>query len=163
VNIRLVITDDDGANSTSFKYLTVIDPAPHAVFRASAYVIDVNGTVEFNAENTTDNPSDIDTLSFSWDFGDGTGGMGKTTSHKYTSAGNFTVKLTVQDDEGAWNTSDAVISVNIPSIPQPPRPNKPPADNSAIFRYLAILGILAFSIALISIALMRRKGPVGRA
>ena len=123
----------------------------------------MNGTVDFNAENTTDNPSDTPHLNFSWDFGGGTAGIGKRISHTYISAGNFSVKLTAQDDEGAWNISMAMISVNIPSSPPPHRPNNPPTDKSAILRYIAIVGILAFSVALISIAMMRRKGPVRRA
>jgi PKD repeat protein len=40
-------------------------------------------------------------VSYDWDFGDGTTGTGKVTTHAYAAAGSYTVKLTVTDDQGA--------------------------------------------------------------
>lgn len=54
-------------------------------------------TCTFNASTTTDaNPGD--TLTYSWDWGDGTpGGTGVTATHTYATAGTRTVVLTVSD------------------------------------------------------------------
>jgi PKD repeat protein len=39
-------------------------------------------------------------VSYSWDFGDGFTATGRTTTHRYSRAGTFTVKLTVVNDHG---------------------------------------------------------------
>ncbi len=46
--------------------------------------------VSFDASATTGNPTQ-----YSWTFGDGTGGSGRTTSHAYAAAGSYDVTLTV--------------------------------------------------------------------
>jgi RHS repeat-associated protein len=44
---------------------------------------------------------DNDALTYSWDFGDGTGGTGKDATKTYATAGTRTVTLTVRDSMGA--------------------------------------------------------------
>jgi hypothetical protein len=58
--------------------------------------------VEFDATNSFDLDGDI--ISYSWDFGDGTSGNGSTTSHIYSSNGNFVVILTTEDNDGNTGT-----------------------------------------------------------
>lgn len=41
--------------------------------------------------------SDGDTITFAWDFGDGSTGTGSPVTHAYTTTGTFTVKLTAND------------------------------------------------------------------
>ncbi|WCO03167.1 FG-GAP-like repeat-containing protein [Psychroserpens ponticola] len=68
---------------------------PIALFSAST----VNGSaplsVDFDASASTD--ADGDTLTYSWDFGDGNTASGVTTSHVYTSSAEFTATLIVSD------------------------------------------------------------------
>ena len=52
-------------------------------------------TVTFSAAGSSD--PDGDSLTFTWNFGDGNVGMGLTTSHAYTSTGSFSIALTVAD------------------------------------------------------------------
>jgi len=66
-------------------------------------------------------------VSYDWDFGDGTLGSGVTVSHAYTAAGNYTVTLTVTDDEGATDTDTVFVIVL-----GPPPDNQPPV---ALFTY----------------------------
>jgi vibriolysin len=40
-------------------------------------------------------------VSYSWSFGDGASGGGRTSDHAYPKAGAYTVALTVTDDAGA--------------------------------------------------------------
>ncbi|MEP1095755.1 MAG: PKD domain-containing protein [Cyclobacteriaceae bacterium] len=54
--------------------------------------------VFFDGSESTDADGTI--VSYEWDFGDGSSGSGATTSHTYTSAGNYTASLTVTDDGG---------------------------------------------------------------
>jgi C1A family cysteine protease len=62
--------------------------------------------------------SDGSIISFKWEFGDGTSGIGNQTSHVYTTGGTYTAKLTVTDNLGASGTSTIVIKITSP----PPEP-----------------------------------------
>ncbi|WP_447647352.1 PKD domain-containing protein [Microbacterium forte] len=68
--------------------------------------------VAFNGGGTD---SDGTIASYSWDFGDGTSGTGAAVSKTYTTAGTYTVKLTVTDDDGA--TAQATSEVTVAPIP----------------------------------------------
>ncbi|MGN9811345.1 S8 family serine peptidase [Micromonospora sp. BQ11] len=57
-----------------------------------------NTTCSFDAGTSTD--SDGTVTGYTWDFGDGTTGTGKTVSHTYAKAGYYSVKLTVTDNQG---------------------------------------------------------------
>lgn len=68
-----------------------------------------NRDVTFDASNSYDEDGSI--VSYEWNFGDGTTGSGVTASHAYTRSGNYTVELTVTDDQGATNTKTFVIRI----------------------------------------------------
>lgn len=70
--------------------------------------INFNGTLSYDSDGTVS--------SWSWNFGDGSSGVGATTSHTYVSAGNFTVTLTVTDNAGVTGITTSQIRV----IGQPP-------------------------------------------
>jgi PKD repeat protein len=71
-------------------------------------------TVHFNASASTDPDGSI--ASFSWSFGDGQTGTGQKPDHVYTTAGTFTVTLTVTDNEGA---SDSLVRANLITVSNP--------------------------------------------
>lgn len=60
-------------------------------------------------------------ISFDWSFGDGTIGIGKTTSHVFTEAGSYTTTLKTTDDIGAVDRETVTISIT-----SPPGANTPP-------------------------------------
>jgi glucose/arabinose dehydrogenase len=77
--------------------------------------------VGFDGSASSD-PDAGDTLTYLWDFGDGspaTETAGATTSHAYASAGTYTATLRVRDDHGAVSAPDTVrIDVgNTPPVP----------------------------------------------
>ena len=51
--------------------------------------------ITFNAAGSSD--PDGDSLTFTWNFGDGNTGSGLTTTHSYVQDGEYTVRLTVSD------------------------------------------------------------------
>ena len=67
----------------------------------------------------TSNASDPDGLiaNYAWDFGDGVTATQASVSHVYQSAGVFTARLTVSDNQGA--TAGAAIPVSITNPPLP--------------------------------------------
>jgi hypothetical protein len=62
-----------------------------------------------DASTTTD--QDGDTLSYVWNFGDGTTGNGVTVSHTYTVIGNYTATLTAYDGRGGVGTASVQLQV----------------------------------------------------
>ena len=71
----------------------------------------VNETITFNASNSTDPGGTIE--NYEWDFGDGEKAEGEIVTHSYSSAKNYTVKLTVTDNEGATNSTAEIINIEI--------------------------------------------------
>jgi PKD repeat protein len=72
---------------------------PTAVASASSTTGTAPLTVSFSGAGST--ASDGGSLSYAWDFGDGTTATGETVAHTYTTDGVFTPWLTVTDDTGA--------------------------------------------------------------
>jgi len=64
--------------------------------------------VNLDASQSSDN---IGIVSYLWDFGDGTTGTGKTTTHIYSNPGIYIVKLTVMNAAGNSATDTTTITV----------------------------------------------------
>ncbi|MHC4672090.1 MAG: PKD domain-containing protein [Planctomycetota bacterium] len=60
--------------------------------------------VKFSASNCFD-PDNKKLVSYTWDFGDGNSGTGKTVSHAYSADGTFTATLTVANSDGQTGTA----------------------------------------------------------
>ncbi|MDG6229080.1 MAG: C1 family peptidase [Candidatus Thermoplasmatota archaeon] len=71
----------------------------------------VNTDITFDASKSFDADGDI--TEYSWDFGDGTSGIGKTVTHRYSERGIHTVQLTVTDELGkqGYDTNAALIDM----------------------------------------------------
>lgn len=80
---------------------------------------DATQPILFDGSASSD--ADGDLLEYSWDFGDGTIGIGESIFHAYDKPGIFTVTLTVNDgtiDSGPVTTT-ATISLKPPKVPAP--------------------------------------------
>ena len=89
--------------------------APIAKFTHSPEHPVVNQIVTFNATSSYDPDGNI--TNYEWAFGDGTYGTGELITHSYSSAGNFTVNLTVTDNDGATNITAKMITVTMFASP----------------------------------------------
>ncbi len=80
-------------------------------FVTSPTVQNINRDLFFNATTSTPPPGRTIT-GYHWNFGDGTtSSQGPNTSHAYTRAATYVVTLTVTDNVGRTNTTQASITI----------------------------------------------------
>jgi PKD repeat protein len=101
---------DSKCNSTC---KCICNRPPIASFTYSPLNAAVNETITFNASNSTDLDGFI--TNYEWDFGDGyiTNTTGEIIMHLYYSAGDYTVSLTVTDNDGAKDTTTIELTLAI--------------------------------------------------
>lgn len=63
------------------------------------------------AFSATGSDPDGDSLTYSWNFGDGQASTGQSVQHIFNTAGTFTVTLTIQDSKGSSATSSQSVTV----------------------------------------------------
>ncbi len=111
VIISMNLTDDDGASFNSSQRFIIRNIAPQAHFSASAQIISADQVIEFDAGNTSDTPSDLDSLNYTWTFVDGSKAYGDYLEHRFLKEGIFSIELKVTDDDGESDTYEMVITV----------------------------------------------------
>ncbi|HEY9523064.1 MAG TPA: PKD domain-containing protein, partial [Thermopolyspora sp.] len=113
--VSLTVTDDEGAQASVSKQVTVRLPGSNANPVADFTVTCTNLACVFTDRSTDDG----DVASWSWSFGDGATSTAQNPSRTFASAGTYNVTLTVTDDEGATNQHSAPVSVTAPPPPSP--------------------------------------------
>jgi PKD repeat protein len=83
--------------------------APNAVIHTDVTSGYVPLTVRFDASGSTDPDGGI--VSYQWNFGDGESDIEEAVGHTFLTTGEYTVTLTVEDNEGA--TAQAQITITI--------------------------------------------------
>jgi len=103
----------DSQNISDQKLVFIRTPTlnqlPIANFTYSPLNPVVKQPITFNASSSYDPDGNI--TKYDWDFGDGAKASGDVVTHAYSSAGNYTVILTVTDNEGEKNSTSKTISV----------------------------------------------------
>ena len=98
----------------------ILPPAdtPTAAFTVSPTPVSVNVTANFDGSSSCGGPvtngicsSTSAIVGYSWNFGDGSTGGGRTTTHKYSAPGIFAVTLTVVNDRGVAASATQTIAV----------------------------------------------------
>ena len=92
-------------------------------YSQSSLTVLFNGSGSSDPDNTDGDPLNNDTLTYSWNFGDGTTGTGATPSHAYPVPATYTVTLRVND--GYVNSAAATTTATVTS---PPALNKHVGD-----------------------------------
>ncbi len=71
-------------------------------------------TVNFSSAGTND--PDFDPITYSWDFGDGSGSFDPNPTHVYNASGIFAATLTVRDGHGGSDSKSVQITIGDPGI-----------------------------------------------
>jgi PKD repeat protein len=117
--VRLTVTDNDGATSSTRKYIQVgpSNNPPQASFDYEPANPKVGETVRFDGRNSSDPDGYI--VSYNWDFNDdgNTDSTGRVVWNGFGSSGSKRVRLTVRDNQGGTDSTTRVIQVE-PSRPR---------------------------------------------
>jgi len=98
-NYSVTITVSDGLASTPgpFTLHVAATNSPPVANASGPYIGVIGVPVVFNGTGSSD-PDAGQTITFAWNFGDGSLGTGATPSHTYAAAGTYFVNLTVTDN-----------------------------------------------------------------
>ncbi len=121
--VTLIVTDDNGGQSSYELTVTVPNIPPVAGFSYSPRNITTARTVTFDGGTPYSYDKDGYIVNWSWDF-DGNGiidAYGSIVTHLYSSPGNYTVILNVTDNDGGWDIYQKNITVYTPAVASPPR------------------------------------------
>ncbi|ESP86882.1 PKD domain-containing protein [Candidatus Halobonum tyrrellensis] len=118
--VGVTVTDDEGATATATQTVSVSaappeNEAPSASFTVSPDAPEAGQSVSFDASASSD--ADGSVASYAWNFGDGDSATGATPAHTFDSAGEYTVELTVTDDDGGTATATRTVSVSAALTP----------------------------------------------
>jgi PKD repeat protein len=108
---NLYVQDNGGAVTVRTTTVTVTNMLPIATFTAAcnAFSCGFDGSGAADADGTIQY--------YAWTFGDGSGGSGATTSHRYAAAGTYVVTLTVFDNTGQQTVASRTLTlVNVAPI-----------------------------------------------
>ncbi|MBE0512839.1 PKD domain-containing protein [Candidatus Bathyarchaeota archaeon] len=115
--VTLTVTDNDGSTATAISTKTVSNRPPVASFTENATTVLTGEIIRFDASSSEDSDGYI--ISYLWDFGDGTNATDVTVDHAYDEDGNYTVTLTVTDDDGASCSMSATKIVETEAVGWP--------------------------------------------
>ncbi|UCE39177.1 MAG: PKD domain-containing protein, partial [Thermoplasmata archaeon] len=108
--VCLTVTDDDGDYSKDHVTIKVENIPPTADAGSDISVIE-DTTISFSGAGY-DTASDISSLTYSWDFGDGSSVSGPSPNHVYSKSGLYIVTLIVTDDDGITSQDTLTVTVN---------------------------------------------------
>lgn len=107
----LTVTDNDNnqATDSSIVNISAINAAPVAQINGPFETF-VNNNINFSSEGSFDSDGII--TNYFWDFGDGNTSSDINPDYRYNTPGNYSVQLTVTDDDGAVNSVSSSVVIN---------------------------------------------------
>ncbi len=88
-------------------------PAPVNMAPVASFTITPSSgaiPLRVNTDASASTDADGSIVSYVWDFGNGQTGLGQVATQTYTTAGSFTVSLTVTDDDGATTSTTRTVT-----------------------------------------------------
>ena len=106
--INLTVMDNSNLKASMEKIVTLTNQEPTADFTFTPEYPFVDDFIYFTDESTD---IDGDIVSWWWSFGDGYFSEVQNPKHSYGALGNYTVNLTITDDDGAINTVEKIVPI----------------------------------------------------
>ena len=119
--VSLTVHDAEGLSQTKTSAITIDPVDPENTPPTAGFSFDcTDADCSFSSTSTDAAPGTI--AAYAWDFGDGASADISEPSHSYTvtEPADFTVTLTVTDDEGATDVATQTVSVAPPTPPNVP-------------------------------------------
>jgi PKD repeat protein/disulfide oxidoreductase YuzD len=108
--VSLTVTDKDGGSTTDTLVMTVKNVAPTITNLTGPITLNEGQSATFSA--TATDPGTLDTLTYSWNFGNGTVPVtGQSIAYTFKDNGTYPVVLTVTDKDGAATTQTLTVKV----------------------------------------------------
>lgn len=107
-NVVLTVNNEKGSNSKTQEVTVQSEPAPEKVFPVANFSADTtSGSAPLSVQFTdlSQNANE-----WNWDFGDGATSTEQNPDYTYFSAGNYTVALTVNNENGS---SSKALNINV--------------------------------------------------
>ena len=98
-----------GSNQVDIYFKTQNRNRPHAKFTTDSIMININTLVNFDASSSYDVDGEI--ISYIWDYGDGNKSGGVINAHSWSNPGEYSVILTVRDDD--FLIDNAILNVSV--------------------------------------------------
>ena len=111
----LTVTDNEATSTSSTVSVRVNNPPVAGMVLTPGATGRVPFTVTFSGASSIDTDGTI--TKYAWTFGDGTTGTGVSVAKTYTTAGSYTAKLTVTDNNGATASTTTTITVAANAAP----------------------------------------------
>lgn len=78
----------------------------------ACFVVDKGKTAKVNEEVQCDGTCSKNAENYSWDFGDGTTGIGSPVKHKYANTGIYVIRLTVKKNGETATVNSSLTIIN---------------------------------------------------
>ena len=124
--VLTALDDDDHTNATNGRLYIGAGDAPIAVIAvgsegedigtASPYTGSIKTKFSFDASDSVNVDGTNENLQYSWNFGDNVTSSNKTVSHLFEETANYTVILTVRDDDDNAITNTTTVQINVEGI-----------------------------------------------
>jgi hypothetical protein len=98
-----------GSNQVDIYFKTQNKNRPHASLTSDSIMININTLVNFDASSSYDLDGKI--ISYIWDYGDGNKSGGMINAHSWSNPGEYSVILTVRDDD--FLIDHAILNISV--------------------------------------------------
>ncbi len=112
--IQAILFDDDGGSDTISQQIEIVNQPPKILGKLPTHSNEGELVI---FEPTVEDPGNLDTHTYFWDFGDGNRDSTLLSEYTYVDNGKFEIKLKVVDDDGGEDSLMQEIEVkNLPPI-----------------------------------------------